>query len=278
MKLVVKKLRPIWSSNLSIIVASFNAAVFAKDAVEYTKNVTRYLHYILIAILVAIVLLVIRYFYKDHKEVQIQSEDQIAPEQIKFRQGGNSKVNEVKHPEHVEFSENRSPNFAIQEGGNDRNISISENTLNKSHVAERSAFNHPVWKITIGLVFSSVILLFLSGIILYKSQVYYVVLRNNIQTEREANDLVRMTNQALEEKGLKNLKALRLYKGKHTGQYLVTINGGYLVQSEAESVKNLLVSNGFNKSVNPEVKPSGAAFIRKLVYMNQFFRTNDFDD
>lgn len=228
MKSLVKRLKPVWSSNLSIIAASFNAAFFVKDAMEYTKNVTRYLHYILFAIFVAVVLLVIRYFHKDSKETDI----------------------------HIGDNNGDAKNVNSQELENTDGINV---------------FNHPIWKAAIGLVISSVVLVFISGIILYKSQVYYVVLRNNVQTEKEADNFVRMANQTIEQKGLKNLKAFRLYKGRQSDQYLVTINGGYLIQSEAENVKNLLIKNGIKTSSNPEVRPSGAAFLRKLVYLNQLF-------
>jgi len=265
-------MRPLWASNISIIVASFNAAVFAKDAVEYTKNVTRYLHYILFALLFAIVLLGFRYFYKDHREI-ISQENQ--PNDLARKDSGTlEKSNEVSHDidnKHREEFADKSYSQSLRSENERPVIDLHKDTLPNEFVINRNVFNHPFWKITIGLVISSVILIMLSGIILFRSQVYYVVLRNHIQTEQEANDLVRMANQALQDKGIKNLKASRLYKGKQANQYLVTINGGYLMESEAQDVRDLLLSNGFNQSITPEVKPSNAAFFRKLVYLNQLF-------
>jgi cell division protein FtsL len=292
MKNLIKKLRPVWSSNFSILAFSLNASLFIKDAVEYTKNITRYLHFILLGLVVAIVLLIFRFLFEDKDASDINNMD--VEQKIKDTKNGadnigNSTINAENDSDQVELERENSPLLSEIINDSRREFchkSEDQNTIGKtekSESSENSVINlrkgdskngliiHPLWKITFGLVISTVLFVLISGIILYKSDVYYVVLRNNIQSEYEANELVRMSNEALRAKGIEDYKASRLYKGKKANQYLVTINGGFLVEDDAERVKDMLISNGFNNTVTPVVNRSSADFKRKLVYLNQLF-------
>jgi hypothetical protein len=293
MKKLLGNLKPYYSSKISIIIFSIQATFFLKDAREFTQALFRNEEYVLIA-LILMILLFGFHFFQDRRRLQdIEKSDlnhdyreKLDDEKSDPKEQDHNKNPQACKTQKSEFSDSLSQVRIHAESEHQENTQCfytnafeqvegdSIIKLEKTRQDIHSKGNVPNYRLISKVLFvsivSMIIFIALSMVTLYLSDIHYVVLRNHILDRNEAYDFTNMANEALTMEGLQEYRATCLKKGDGEN-YMVTINGGFISEDQANRVLDKLKRISEDGVINPELKTSNAQFLRKLKYLKKDF-------